>query len=682
MVKKLLTSKIFLNHTVISFYILSIGLLTTIFFTVFINFQINEREKTRFQHETERMKTTIENRMDTHIALLRAGAGLFSIKSDVTRDEFRTFTDRFGLQKKYPGIQGYGFTVKLEPYEKDYLVQQMHNEGFYDFQIYPENERDEYHAIVYLEPMDRRNMVALGYDMFTHEVRREAMIRAEETGKAAMSGKVTLVQEIDPDKQPGFLIYYPVYKTGTIPETVEERRKQILGFVYSPYRAGDLLSHMFGNSSRTNIQFTVYDGEKIREDALLYKSGKKDTSDPTAFTAQQTITVGGHTWTVQFESLPNFHSSDRNVIFYIFISGIAITLITYLLSRAQFMAQRRRSAILEGITDAFISLDNNWRITYINHEGTRILGARPENLLGSKLWNVLPDLKNTSFGKLYQRSMRDKKPRMIEGYYGPMKAWFLVRVYPSDFGLSLFFEDITQRKLLEKQKDDFVAIASHELKTPVTSIKGYTQVLLKKFSKEHDSRAVEFLTKLNAQVDRLTVLINDLLDVTKIESGEFKYNIKEFDFNELVLEVVDEMQYMAGNHTLVTKLGENKKVVGDRDRIGQVITNFVSNSIKFSPNGKQIIIRTVVDPKLITLSVQDFGIGIPKKEQRDIFKRFRRASSAKTESYPGLGLGLYISSEIIKRHGGKIWVESEEGKGSIFSFSLPLNSSSEIQKRK
>lgn len=229
--------------------------------------------------------------------------------------------------------------------------------------------------------------------------------------------------------------------------------------------------------------------------------------------------------------------------------------------------------------------------------------------------------------------------------------------------------DITERKMLEQQKDDFMGIVSHELKTPVSSMKGYVQMLEEEFIRKGHSEAAHHLKKVDTQIDKLSNLINDLLDVTKIESGKMEFFQEEFDFDELVDEVVDSMQFISFRHHL-RRTGEcNKKVNGDRGRIEQVIINFISNAMKYSPKATEVIIDTSYKNGWITLGVQDFGTGVSKSDLSKVFDRFYRARNRNYKS-GGLGLGLYISAEIIKRQGGKIWAESEPGKGSVFYFSL------------
>lgn len=239
--------------------------------------------------------------------------------------------------------------------------------------------------------------------------------------------------------------------------------------------------------------------------------------------------------------------------------------------------------------------------------------------------------------------------------------------------------EIEQRKKLEKQKDEFIGIASHELKTPVTSIKAYTQVLKRKFEKRGDTNSAYQLAKMDAQINKLADLIGDLLDVTKIQAGKLQFHIEEFDFDELVKEIVEIMQLTAENHDIHLQGSTHKKVYGDKERIGQVITNLISNAIKYSPHNKEIIVKMTGHADKVELCVQDFGVGIEKDKQDKIFERFYRVSGPENMTFPGLGLGLYISSEIIKRLGGKIWVESVLGKGSSFSFMIPIEATNITQ---
>jgi len=234
-----------------------------------------------------------------------------------------------------------------------------------------------------------------------------------------------------------------------------------------------------------------------------------------------------------------------------------------------------------------------------------------------------------------------------------------------------FVLDISERKEFEQRKDDFISVASHELKTPITSMKVFTQLLAKRFAKQEDEQTGALIKKLDTQLNKLIILISDLLDVSRIHAGKLELRLEDFSINELVKETVEGLEETT-QHTMRIEDDKNFIVHGDRERIGQVITNFLTNAIKYSPPHKDIKVTVAGNKKEVSVGVQDFGMGINAKEKDKIFERFYQAS-ASNSTFPGLGMGLYICSEIIQRHRGTIVVESQKGKGSHFIFTIPLH---------
>jgi signal transduction histidine kinase len=229
--------------------------------------------------------------------------------------------------------------------------------------------------------------------------------------------------------------------------------------------------------------------------------------------------------------------------------------------------------------------------------------------------------------------------------------------------------DITNRKQLEQQKDEFIGIASHELKTPLTSIKAYSEVLEEILREKKDEVTIGLVSKLNAQVGRLDDLIKDLLDTTKIAEGLLPVKLRFFDLGKLIAQLVEELQMISQKHKLKAILTNDAIIYGDADLISQAMTNLISNAVKYSPRGGDVIITMEKLPDAIKVSVQDFGVGIPESLKTKIFERFFRVTGV--HSFPGMGLGLYITAGIIHRHNGTISVDSVEGKGSTFYFILP-----------
>ncbi|AYO57458.1 hypothetical protein CO230_04570 [Chryseobacterium sp. 6424] len=255
--------------------------------------------------------------------------------------------------------------------------------------------------------------------------------------------------------------------------------------------------------------------------------------------------------------------------------------------------------------------------------------------------------------------------------------WYLSRATPviDDEGNIIKWigtaTDINEFKNLVSQKDTFLGIASHELKTPLTSLKLYAQVLERMLKKSGDEKNAEFAHKMDMQVVKLTSLIADLLDVTKINAGKIHLNEHLFNFAKLVEETVEEQQ-MSTSHKIEVYMESEGMVFADKERIAQVMSNLISNAIKYSPEAQRIVVQTKADGNNIIFCVQDFGIGMPAEKIHKVFEQYYRVSGDEENTYPGLGLGLYIAAQIIERSNGKIWVESELDKGSVFYFSLPL----------
>ena len=241
-------------------------------------------------------------------------------------------------------------------------------------------------------------------------------------------------------------------------------------------------------------------------------------------------------------------------------------------------------------------------------------------------------------------------------------------------------EHASQKDKIQKEtedliyrRDEFFSIASHELKTPVTSLKAYTQLLLMDAKGEKNSQQKNMLERMDMQINKLTDLINDLLDTSKIENGHLIYNKEKFLLKDLVTEIIKDVTVTSLNHEIIFNSNSNAEIFGDRDRIGQVVSNFLTNAIKYASECKEIIVSLKDEGDKVICSVKDFGKGIIADEQDKIFERFYRISGHNLNTFPGLGLGLFICKEIIGKHDGKIGLQSEKGKGSTFYFELPAS---------
>lgn len=343
-----------------------------------------------------------------------------------------------------------------------------------------------------------------------------------------------------------------------------------------------------------------------------------------------------------------------------------IEAINYALDQSAIVAVTDKSGMIEYVNEKFIEISKyardelvgkTHRVINSNYHPKAFFADMWQTILAGKVWRG--EIRNQAKDGSYYWVDTTITPMLDEN--GKPNQFIAIR------------HDITPRKKLERQKDEFIGIASHELKTPVTSLKGYIQVMQRRFTKKGDHTSADFMAKMDAQVNKLTTLIQDLLDVTKIETGKLQFKLEKFDLSELVLETIETINLTTHRHTIEFSGTVTQLVYGDRERIGQVITNFLTNAIKYSPYSEEIKVMVSETSREATVAVQDFGVGILEENQQKIFERFFRETGAKEDTYPGLGLGLFICAELIKRHGGRIWVESQKGTGSTFCFTLPYN---------
>lgn len=327
--------------------------------------------------------------------------------------------------------------------------------------------------------------------------------------------------------------------------------------------------------------------------------------------------------------------------------------------------------------------DTDGNLTYFNESVFKYSGLTEEQIL-KQGWIVIihPDDREENI-KAWTNSIATGKDFLFEHRFrrhDGIYRWQLSRAIPqrdSTGKIQMWVgtsTDIQEMKEMDQQKDYFISLASHELKTPITSIKAYTQILLSKYSNGEDAFLVKSLNTVDKQVLKLTKLISDLLDLSKIKSGSLTLHKEQFRINDLIHEVTGEIKHINPDYKIIFSEKANTVLFADRERIGQVLTNLLTNAIKYSPAANEIEVASTMSDNTLTIAVKDFGIGINKRDQEKIFERFYRVEGKNEKTFPGFGIGLFIAMEIIQRHNGNIGVRSEPNKGSEFYFSLPVDS--------
>ncbi|MDF2431513.1 MAG: hypothetical protein JWP44_1144 [Mucilaginibacter sp.] len=343
-------------------------------------------------------------------------------------------------------------------------------------------------------------------------------------------------------------------------------------------------------------------------------------------------------------------------------------------------SEERYKGIVEKSYEGFFLTDRDTNITYSCPSTSVLLGYSDDELRQMHYYNLInPEAVGEfkiNLAKLL--TIHEASLKVQHQLKTKDSGWIWVETVAKNLlddtriqSVVYHFTNVTEKVIYEQHQEDFVNIASHELKSPITALLGYMYILKRLFPGSNPE-TLNIMARMDSQLTMLQGIISNMLDNTKIKAGEIQYIFAKFDLNECIKEAVDAISLNLDSHKINCSFESSSRVIeGDSEKIGRVITNLVSNAIKYSPNGKNIDIATCIKERCIEVKVTDYGIGIAREKQKHIFERFYRVDTL-PKKMQGLGLGLFIAAEIIHRHNGKIGVESEEGRGSAFWFMLPL----------
>jgi PAS domain S-box-containing protein len=351
-------------------------------------------------------------------------------------------------------------------------------------------------------------------------------------------------------------------------------------------------------------------------------------------------------------------------------------------------SEEKLSRIVETIGQGIVILDRKGRFTYANAVAERILGL-PRDEIVRRTYNDLGWKPTTVDGRpiagedvVFVRVVRTGRPEFGAEFAiekpGGARVILSANVTPLHdpsgqvAGVVASLDDLTERRRLERVRDEFLSTAAHELKTPVATIKGYAQLLQQWAPGGHEPREARAFEVINRQSDRLNRLVQGLLEFARLQQRRFELRPQSFDLGGLASEVVARMDLTTPAHHLILHREPRVPVVADPDRIDEVLTNLLDNAIKASPKGGEIETRVYRQDREAVVSVTDWGVGIPPEKQPHIFERFYQAHAGPPYYRGGMGMGLYLNREIVARHGGRMWFTSAVSRGSTFYFSLPL----------
>lgn len=697
-----------LDHPPKAWLVLAFSLLVTWFAWHVSSEYAEKRIEERFGFETADLQAAIAKRMQDQEEVLRGGVGLFAASDEVNRSEWRRYAESLNLAHYYPGLQGFGYAELVAPEALVDHEARIRAEGFPDFNVRPPGDRETYTSIVYLEPFDWRNQRAFGFDMFSEANRRAAMTRARDTGQPAMSGIVTLVQETDTNVQRGFLLYLPVYRNGAPVGSVEERRAALEGWVYSPFRMNDLMQGIVG-AGNDGIAFALYDGTTVSDDSLLYQSSADDTGDMPAATPDRLeltteMEFAGRVWTADFWAKPDYlNAIEKDQPLFIAAAGLLLDLTIFLVISS--ISRRHRSiareaealtveyrleaektqAVVDAVGNGILSISENGVIRSANPAAAQIFGIPADALRNRHFATLLTAntraIVNSRIGTLAELTapIRFAEEDALfglrhDGSFVPLELSITPLGLQDRLEYSLVFTELTERQRNDRLKSEFVSTVSHELRTPLTSIRGAVGLIAAGVAGEVPKQVTELAEIAHGNCERMTNIINDILDLQKINSGRLEMHFASVNVAGMVEDAVTANRIYAENHgiTLTAQDIEPALAVNaDVDRLMQVLSNLLSNAIKFSARSGDVEIAARRDGTDVIISVIDHGIGIDEDFKAKIFDHFARADNSNTRTVDGTGLGLAISRKLIEAMAGSIWFDTELGVGTTFHVRLP-----------
>ncbi len=666
-------------------------------FLLWSNAQNNAMQmaKTYFDVASDTTVYEISDRMHTYENTLKSAVAFINTNEQLNQKTWNMYITSMELNKHYPGFQGIGISKVIQPKMLSKHIAQTRADGFPDYTIKPAGKRDEYHSIIYLEPLHASNRKAIGYDMFTNPIRQQAMIHARDTGQTTLSGKVTLIQEQAPGIQAGFLMYVPFYMAHDTSLTQQQRRASLDGFVYAPFRANDLMNEVLLNKN-PHILIKLYDGTSINDETLLYESKHIINKNP-LFSATIPIVMYGRTWTAVFQTLPSFNTTINNdQAKLILLAGVPISFLLLLLilsfsktaEQAQILAYKMSAEIrtLNDELENMINIAPNPIIIYtedgniikINKTWIDICGYTHDETPTIDSWiNKVYDQEHRDEIKAHIRNLFIITQKVDEGefsFYNKSGTKLTWQFSSAPFGIvngkkTLISSgmDVTELKnkdnMLMMQSrhvamGEMINMIAHQWRQPLATISTISgtlsmEAMLDLYDQNH------FMEKLN--------LISDLSIDLSDTINDFRNFFKEDKILSLSTwqELVEGCLYIIKPMLLINNIKVN--ITYDEDQpfmsysreIKQVILNILKNAEDvLSKKGilqPQIWIRTSHHNKKTCLEIEDNAGGVPDEI---IFKIFDPYFSTKLEK-DGTGIGLYMSKIMVEQHNkGKLSIHN------------------------
>ena len=678
---------------------------------------VYERNVAEFTALAQESETALLHRIDSYQHVLLGGVGFFQAAGAVSRAQWRTYVDAIDIQRNYPGINGIGWIAEVQPQHIQDFTESMRRQGAPDFAEHPATTNPDHFIISYIEPVEV-NREAVGLNISFEKNRYTAALVSRSTGVPVITKPIALVQAHT--RGPGFLMLVPIYDnvsradasatraspaesstTTRAPTTSPLPTTPFRGWVYAAFVAQSFLEGLTNSQSHA-LHMQVYDEDQ--SDTLIYDSRASAPTLESAFNVRKVLNVGHRHWVVTWQSTPEFETAIRGAEpALVLASGVLLTfalggILMVLARRAETVAQQvrqktqqlleneeRYQTLVDAVTDyAIYRLDADGCVRSWNTGAHKLKGYLPEEIIGRHFRQFYAEEDRAS-----GEPERLLAAAAAAGYHAGEGWWvrkdgrrfwatFVVYALRNAenqlIGFANVVRDTTQKREVEQLKSEFISTVSHELRTPLTSIRGSLGLIEAGAAGKLTDKAQGLIRIAHHNSERLVRIINDILDIEKIESGKLTLNLQSIDvapFLQHALEVHQAYGQKYQVQFVLDPFHDTLHISADPDRLQQVMANLLSNAAKFSPAGAEVRVRAKPEPTRVRFEVEDHGSGIPEEFRSRIFGKFAQADGSASRRFEGTGLGLSITRQLVLAMGGTIGFNSVEGQGTTFHFDLP-----------
>lgn len=668
---------------------------------IFIVANDNEQKKLEehFKQQSDVLTQSVESSLSSVGYSLATLRGLFIASDRVTRSEFSAYIEHVipGIK----GVAGFAWNQYLRHSERESFERDMQAQGYDNFFIKEKTangysvaaQRDDYIVIGFIEP-GRENHVLLGINVAADPVRSAVLERARDTGSLAMTKPIALLQNVK--FTPGIIVYYPVYSSVDTFATAAERQQTLQGFATAIVRLNDLIPPALNAFSDGDFEVHISDITDMGDPVTFFSTiSTPPSAQARSLEVTREIAFGGRrlsinvipteTFLIEHRSLQSWFVLAGGLLFCSFLGGFLLMITGRAHHIRDLVEQRTKelAAILEQAVESILVVDEQGKIVKANPAAVQLFGYQFGTMQGVDFGKLVPSLQTifTEGGaNLKTISWSENLGIRSDNQELPIElSMSLVELQERKF-FTVIIHDATAKRKVEKLKNEFISTVSHELRTPLTSIKGALGIVLGGGLGELEVRMKDLLFIANNNVDRLTRLVNDILDIDKLEFGNLQLNKKRTLVFPLLQQAITQNQGYATRYGVELLMDDIEKPVRelsanlDNDRFLQVMSNLLSNAVKYSHLGGTVIVSMMANEQELIISVIDKGQGIPASFRNQIFRKFAQADSSDTRRRNGTGLGLSISKSIVEKLGGRIDYHSVEGEGTTFFFTVPIAS--------